>query len=328
MKTFSIKAMALSFVAMMLSVVSYAEDVDFSVTGIKDDVVNTIKINNNIGCILSACNKAQEKGGMPDLSNLKLSEDVQKQIIMTFEDCPFFCPDPALVRPCKKLKNGNYEIRNVPIILTPLDQKTGTWKTYQDLVFTVSPDGDVINFRLSLNREDYLKAMSVAADVVEMEQLDMISEYLERFRNAYILKDIKFLEQVFSEDALIITGNVIKTQKSEISQPKVKYTQYDKKTYIKHLKEVFNKNAKIDVTFEDISVKRHDVIEGLYGVQLTQGWKGDRYQDVGYLFLLWDFRDPEQPQIHIRTWQDKQIWEKINPDEERYSIESFNLDEF
>lgn len=327
MKTFSIKTIALSFVAMMLSAASYAVDIDFTVTGITGNIANTI--NNNVGCILSACNEAQEKGGTPDLSKLMLSEEVCTQVLMTFEDCPFFCPDPDLVRPGKKLKNGNYEIRNVPIVMVPRDKKTGTWQTYQDLVFTVNPDGDVVNFRLSLNREDYLKAMSAAKDVKEMEELNMINEYLERFRNAYILKDINFLEQVFSDDALIITGNVIKTQKSELSQ-QVKYTQYTKKDYIKHLRdEVFQRNKKIDVTFKDVSVKRHDVIEGLYGVQLTQGWKSDRYQDVGYLFLLWDFRDPDQPQIHIRTWQDERIWtENPKTKEKIYSMESFDLDDF
>ena len=36
---------------------------------------------------------------------------------------------------------------------------------------------------------------------------------------------------------------------------------------------------------------------------LKQYWHTDRYQDEGYLFLLIDFRDSDNPQIQVRTWQ-------------------------
>jgi len=38
-------------------------------------------------------------------------------------------------------------------------------------------------------------------------------------------------------------------------------------------------------------------------VTLHQTWQSSHYCDEGWLFLLWDFSVPEQPQIHVRTWQ-------------------------
>ena len=36
---------------------------------------------------------------------------------------------------------------------------------------------------------------------------------------------------------------------------------------------------------------------------LKQKWHTDRYQDEGYLFLMVDFRDSDQPVVQVRTWQ-------------------------
>lgn len=329
MKKNSFKALALSLVA-MFSVSTASAQVEVAITGLPDAITDVV--NNKMGFILSECNFAQESGIQPDLTGLTLLETIREQVTKTFQDCPFRCPEDVVVQPVRKVKEG-YEVRNVPIIMCPTDKTTGTWKTYQDLVFTIDFTGELINFRFSVNADEYAKAMGMANSVTELDQLQMIMEYLERFRNAYCLKDIDFLDQVFSDDALIITGTVLSGNnlKKETSKLPVKYTKYSKKEYIGHLRDVFRRNAKISVTFEDISIKRHPSIDGLYGVQLKQGYQSDRYGDVGYLFLLWDFRNPERPQIHIRTWQDERLWTEATasePQEERYDIDSFDLSDF
>ena len=63
----------------------------------------------------------------------------------------------------------------------------------------------------------------------------MILDYVEQFRTAYNTKDIAFLEQIFSDDALIITGKVVKSVPSEMNnfmpQDKVVYNKQSKKRY-------------------------------------------------------------------------------------------------
>ena len=59
---------------------------------------------------------------------------------------------------------------------------------------------------------------------------------------------------------------------------------------------------------------------------MRQHYDSDIYSDDGYLFLLWDFRDPTAPQIHVRTWQP--AFPKGQPpleEDEVLNISSFNL---
>lgn len=125
-----------------------------------------------------------------------------------------------------------------------------------------------------------------------------ILNYCEHFRRAYTTKDLDFLKQVFSDKALIIVGNVIKPVANDNkcqAEAKVTYAIHSKKDYISRLAKVFTANQKIDLKFSGFRIMRHPTMDGIYGVTLRQQYKSDRYADDGYLFLLWDFRNPSMP---------------------------------
>jgi hypothetical protein len=48
--------------------------------------------------------------------------------------------------------------------------------------------------------------------VIDKTRREIILNFIENFRTAYIRKDIDFIEKVFSEHALIITGRVVQQQ--------------------------------------------------------------------------------------------------------------------
>lgn len=289
-------------------------------------------VNLYVSTLLSAFSDAVAKNTLPDVNDREfITVEAWNNILTSWKNNPFTCPDPMVVETAETnpAHPDEYEIRHIPLQLHGLG--ADSWKNYQEATIRISKsarekDFKVTAFNLSIDAENYAEVLSSANNVTEFTQLSIILDYLERFRNAYCIKDINFLEQVYSDDALIITGSVIKSKKSE-KPAQIKYTKYTKKAYIDHLRTVFARNSHIDVTFDSITVKRHPMIEGLYGVQLFQGYKSTHYSDEGYLFLLWDFRDPEQPQIHIRTWQDARMWEE-NPNEQRYDLDSFDIDDF
>ena len=133
-----------------------------------------------------------------------------------------------------------------------------------------------------------------------------ILNYCEHLRTAYTTKDIDFLRQVFSDDALIIVGNVVKVSKGSgrvSADSRVSYALHTKHGYLARLAKVFAMNRQLDVKFSDFHIMRHPTKDGIYGVSLRQRYSSDRYADDGYLFLLWDFRNPSMPLIHVRTWQ-------------------------
>ncbi len=159
----------------------------------------------------------------------------------------------------------------------------------------------------------------------------VILNYMEHFRMAYPTKDIDFLEQLFSEEALIVVGTVIRKAPSNerlyLSSEQVRYSVKSKREYLYHLKAIFKRNQRIDVKFDDFAIKRHPTKKGIYGVSVKQSYKSDTYSDEGYLFLLWDFRDQTAPKIHVRTWQPRMMDEHTPlPEQEIFNIGSFNLE--
>ena len=123
-----------------------------------------------------------------------------------------------------------------------------------------------------------------------------------------------------------IVGNVVKTLANDNkfqAESKVTYAIHSKHDYLSRLSKVFAANQKIDVKFSGFRIMRHPTMDGIYGVALRQQYKSDRYSDDGYLFLLWDFRDPSMPLIHVRTWQPAS---SIGGADEVISIQDFNLE--
>lgn len=162
-----------------------------------------------------------------------------------------------------------------------------------------------MSFYLSISMNLYMNIIRENKDVSDLRRRQLILDYVEQFRTAYNQKDINFLEAVYSDDALIITGKVIKRKPIDgiILPDKIEYSKQDKKTYLSNLSRIFKYNKLIKVQFDEVEVMRHGVYPDIYGVTLHQSWTTDTYHDDGYLFLLWDFRDEAHPQIHVRTWQ-------------------------
>ena len=197
---------------------------------------------------------------------------------------------------------------------------------YQEAVISFDKQGNVESFYLSISMNLYMNVIKSNLELTDLRRRQLILDYVEQFRTAYNQKDIKFLNQVFSDDALIITGKVITTKHAEgFTSQKIQYNKQSKEQYINNLKGVFSRNSYIKVTFDEIEVMRHPVNPNFYGVTLLQGWTSGKYHDDGYLFLLWDFTNESAPQIHVRTWQPDKIGGKPLPKDEVFSLSDFDI---
>ena len=178
--------------------------------------------------------------------------------------------------------------------------------------------------------EESKKTFAEGLEETDVANRRLILDYVEQLRQSYTTKDINFIEQVFSERALIITGKVIRTGADEgnlyLPQEQVVYNIRSKAQYVERLKQVFQANRKIDLKFSEFKIRRHPTIPTIYGVSLRQAYTTDIYSDDGYLFLLWDFADAEAPQIHVRTWQPRLLDNHtVIPENEIFSLRNFNL---
>ncbi len=278
-----------------------------------------------IGKMLTEFNDAYMEERMPELKGLDITDDVKKSIEAMWENAPFRCNETEIIERCLHTLDNNYQVRNIPLFAKGEDDKP----EYQEAVVNFNPQGRIINFHLAIDNNLYLRVLKKGQDVTDLRYRQIILDYVEQFRTAYNTKDLPFLDQIFSDDALIITGKVIKAIPTDannfMSKDMVQYTTQKKAEYLERLGRVFRNNKRIHVAFNEVSVKRHPAKEGFYGVTLKQDYKSDMYSDTGYVFLLWDFTNPEEPKIHVRTWQPEYIDGAKLPEEDIFTCMDFEI---
>jgi hypothetical protein len=192
----------------------------------------------------------------------------------------------------------------------------------EDVVFYFDKDNKISNLTFGLSKKtvDDIASNNTWTEDVRMQLMN----FMENYKTAYALKRIDYIEKIFSDDALIITGRLTKINNSPefqyLNNSIVKYNKVTKAEYLKKLKYSFASNEFINLRFADNIVKRSGKLnaKNVYGIQIKQDYFSTNYGDTGYLFLLIDFSDSIAPQIHVRTWQPEK-----NPDGSIYGLSDF-----
>lgn len=181
----------------------------------------------------------------------------------------------------------------------------------EDVTFTFNQDGLIESLAFGLGsvaRKDIFAMQGEAwSDYMKM----VVVTFLENYKTAFALKRLDFIETMFDDDAVIIVGHVVKKAgKQRVgdvniieNQEHVTYALKTKSEYIEQLKRCFASNQFINIRFANTEVGAVDVGEDTYGIQLRQEYFSSSYGDVGYLYLMVDFLNPDEPIIKVRTWQ-------------------------
>ena len=291
------------------------------------------KMEKAASAVLTEMNRSYELS----LSKLNFPESyIQNQALvglnLLWQNDRIRCLEDEIVERLLTTRDG-YQIRGIPLIVNAANgsEELG----YQEAVINFNRQGVIQSIYYTINPELYSKLrMGQMSDpnheVSDIKDRMMILDYVEHFRTSYNQKDLKFLRQVFSDDALIITGRVVKVKKSEVvpSGKKIIYTSQTKQQYLDNLAKAFKSNSYIKVSFDNVVIVKHPTIKDIYGVTVHQKWNASRYSDEGYVFMVWDFRNPDAPQIHVRTWQpdyiDKEHGQKLNPNDV-FTLGDFDL---
>lgn len=314
-----------------LSISAMAENIKLT---IRDGVEGLMKttLEKNGSDLLTQINKAYASGATGlDLKDVNISQRAKESIAALWGNVHFKCEDSEIIESCIKTGSG-YQIRQIPLTILPQGTTTAE-DTYQEAVISFESSGQISSFYFTIGVNLYSKLLENKTEVTDVRRRMQILDYVEHFRTAYNEKDINFLNQVFSDDALIIVGHVVKIKPNDMNnfQPvnKVEYIKRTKEEYIANLKKTFAANKFINVKFDEIKVVRHPSKKDFYGVTLHQLYTSSTYSDDGYLFLLWDFRDENSPTIHVRTWQPKYTDSKqveiATQDDEVFTISDFDI---
>lgn len=255
----------------------------------------------NLGIVLTEINRAQQTKTVLTTKDLPMDNFSLRSLVRLWAVTPFYCDDDEVVERCWVFKDGSMMVSHIPLIITPEGEDFGVG-TYQEAIVEFDAQGRLTDFRLALDAQ-LSESLEHCGNVVEKEKQMIIMQYIERFRTAYNQKDIDFINQIFSDDALIITGKVVSVRPNAdnaFMTQKVEYTKQSKEEYIRNLKKAFLRNKWINVKFSEIGengeeggcagITRSLVNPNMYGVRLHQEWSSSTYSDKGYLFLLWEFR--------------------------------------
>ena len=248
-------------------------------------------------------------------------EDIKKIV----EETECYNVNPLYERRLISVDLDKYEVRDIKVKVN-MNKTRGN--PFQYLVFTIDHNNKIEEARFAIERHHYQKVIKQGEKLQDFTRRQKILHFIEIFRTAYNRKDLEYLKKVYSEDALIIVGKVLKKKKnssdmlegSSLPEKRIKFIKRSKKEYIKNLEKVFQINSFVKVNFEKIEINQHPKIDDIYGVTLKQKWKSSTYSDVGYLFLMVDFINPKKPVIHVRSWQPE-----IFPDGSVVSLGYFEL---
>lgn len=173
-------------------------------------------------------------------------------------------------------------------------------------------------------------------DQIDARRRMFIDDFLATYEAAYEKKKIEYIENFFSDDALVITETMkLKPTGSKEIIPRTQKTRpyetivENRQKYIKRLREIFNSNTTIKLSISKKPYRRHAKYPEIYGVNFFQIWKdqngGDNLESQmpGFVFLMIDFKHSEQtPTIHVRTWQPK---DNIEKEQDKYFLRDFMI---
>ena len=303
MKRFFLFLFSLTFLPLMATTAHAATEFKI-VEGLDDQALKEVMEKNVNAMLLAFKTAADEQKKTVKLDKSNLTADAIEGVKEIWKSSAMSCPPMNIMSRCLKTSTG-YQVRGIPVDMLEADDK----EARQELTLDFQPDGKISNVAIAISMHRYDQIMAEKQSDLDYARRQIIVNFVENFRTAYNRKDLPMLNSVYSDKALIITGKVVKEKPNSdidrmtLNNNKVVYIKQSKQEYLKKLAGVFKVTKYLNVKFEDIEVVQHPKYDDIYGVTLKQYWHTDRYQDEGYLFLLIDFRDSDNPQIQVRTWQ-------------------------
>lgn len=274
------------------------------IEGLSDDHLKTT-METNVNAMMMAMNVAvNENAKTVKLDKNIFTNEAVKEIGLIWKSSGISCPPVNIMSKCLKTSCG-YQVRGIPVDLVEADEN----EKRQELTIDFLPNGKINGIAIAIEMHRYDQIMAEKSSDIDYARRQIIIDFVENFRTAYNRKDIKLLTSVFSDKALIITGKVVSEKPNSdidrmtLNNNKVVYIKQTKQEYLRNLNNVFKTTKFINVKFEDIDVVQHPKYDDIYGVTLKQYWHTNRYKDEGYLFLMIDFRDADNPLVQVRTWQ-------------------------
>lgn len=130
--------------------------------------------------------------------------------------------------------------------------------------------------------------------------------FLEDYRTAYATKNLEYLDKVFDDNAVIVLGKRLQVapqlnKEGYMNNYRVQFTQLTKREFLRNLRRQFQSKDYINLHFSQNRIYQLQKGVERYGIEIKQDYYSSNYGDTGYLTLIFDLTNPDQPVIHVRT---------------------------
>lgn len=201
--------------------------------------------------------------------------------------------------------NGDTYCRSIPMNFSFSRNR----KFVEDVVFVFNKDGLIDNVSFSLGKVATNDILGNAGSW-SVEAKNVLVNFLETYKTAYALKRIDYLNSIFADDALIITGKVVtKSMRKQdglyTNNRHIKLNKQTKDQYIRNLRRMFKSREYVNIKFANNEVKKMGKGGEVYSIQIKQDFFSSTYGDSGYLLIIVDLNKPDEPTIRVRAWQEK-----------------------
>ena len=134
--------------------------------------------------------------------------------------------------------------------------------------------------------------------------------FLEDYRTAYATKNLEYLDKVFDDNAVIVLGKRLQVapqlnKEGYMNNHRVQFTQLTKREFLRNLRRQFQSKDYINLHFSQNRIYQLQKGVERYSIEIKQDYYSSNYGDTGYLTLIFDLTNPDQPVIHVRTWQEQ-----------------------
>jgi hypothetical protein len=203
---------------------------------------------------------------------------------------------------------GGYELRKIAMTHRyPSINKTST----EYLVLDFTESGKLNDLNVSITDGLYQRFVKESDFGKDWQNRQDIIKFIEKYRMAYLTRDIETVDMMYAEEALVIIGRRIERRQLKDmgvkyerlgNEPEYEYIKMNKAEFIKRQRQIFTAQQDIFLDFGSFDIIKKLNAEGVYGVQMRQSYNSSTYSDEGYLFLMIDF-EQKDPLIYVRAWQ-------------------------
>ena len=141
-----------------------------------------------------------------------------------------------------------------------------------------------------------------------LEQKRHIIHFMETYKTAYYLKDIHFIENIFSEGKLITpkrtTKGLMLYYDHYSSKMEQDFIEFNKLDFKDRLERISNNSPFLNIQFETVDIQRvQQTSDYIYGIQIAQYYYSRFYIEFLNMFFMIDLNDPCDPKIRISSIQ-------------------------